>query len=225
MSLAMRSMQPAFVSAKASACVPRPLPLALTRRLVNPIGAVRLAAAPDAASAAAPVAALEEVYVPAPGGPGSLMELTKDTYYQYLEENKDTLVIVDCYTDWCGPCKLIYPELVKLAEERTDIKIVKFNCNKYNKDLGVKLKIRVAPTFLLYMNGEMVDTMTGAKVEKLKEKIEDALNQPTFIVSSGEEEEIPKNRHPHRRIVVLNASEALTQSYILNPGEEGQRSN
>ncbi len=36
--------------------------------------------------------------------------------------------------DWPSP-QVIYPELVKLSKERTDIKIVKFNCNKANKDL------------------------------------------------------------------------------------------
>jgi hypothetical protein len=31
--------------------------------------------------------------------------------------------------------QVIYPELVKLANERSDIRIVKFNCNKANKEL------------------------------------------------------------------------------------------
>ena len=35
------------------------------------------------------------------------------------------------------------------------------NCNKSNKELGVALKIRVAPTFHLYKNSEKVAEMTG----------------------------------------------------------------
>lgn len=96
-----------------------------------------------------------------------LFELNKDTFYDYLKQEADKLVIVDFYTDWCGPCKIMYPQLVKLQEEMPHIRIVKFNCNKANKDLGVQLKIRVAPTFHLYRNNEKVAEMTGAKLEKL----------------------------------------------------------
>ena len=57
----------------------------------------------------------------------------------------------------CGPCKLILPQLVDMAKEMEGrVHIVKFNCNKYNKELGISLGIKVAPTFLLYKNGEQV---------------------------------------------------------------------
>ena len=43
------------------------------------------------------------------------------------------------------------PLLEKLASELEGrAEIVKFNCNKYNKELGVSLGIKVAPTFHLY---------------------------------------------------------------------------
>lgn len=36
------------------------------------------------------------------------------------------------------------------------VTILKFNCNKANKELGVSLGIKVAPTFILYKNNEKV---------------------------------------------------------------------
>ncbi|KAG2430926.1 hypothetical protein HXX76_009898 [Chlamydomonas incerta] len=96
-----------------------------------------------------------------------LLQLDKDTFWPYLEQQKDTLVVVDFYTDWCGPCKLIYPELVKLSQDRTDVRFVKVNCNKTNKELGMQLQIKVAPTFHLYRNKNKVADMTGAKMDKL----------------------------------------------------------
>eukprot|EP00197_Chlamydomonas_leiostraca_P011397 CAMPEP_0202867768 /NCGR_PEP_ID=MMETSP1391-20130828/9612_1 /ASSEMBLY_ACC=CAM_ASM_000867 /TAXON_ID=1034604 /ORGANISM="Chlamydomonas leiostraca, Strain SAG 11-49" /LENGTH=178 /DNA_ID=CAMNT_0049547831 /DNA_START=39 /DNA_END=575 /DNA_ORIENTATION=+ len=104
-----------------------------------------------------------------------LHELNQETFYPYLEEHRQTLVVVDFYTDWCGPCKVMYPELVKLSQEKTNIKVVKFNCNKQNKELGVKLKIKVAPTFHLYKNNEKVAEMTGAKIDKLRALIDEQL--------------------------------------------------
>lgn len=96
-----------------------------------------------------------------------LLELNKDTFDSYLAQQGDTLTVVDFFTDWCGPCKLMYPELVKLSVEMPDVRFVKFNCNKQNKDLGIKLGIKVAPTFHLYRNRVKVADMTGAKLDKL----------------------------------------------------------
>ncbi|PNH08590.1 Thioredoxin F, chloroplastic [Tetrabaena socialis] len=98
---------------------------------------------------------------------GGLLELNTDSFWPYLEGVGNTLVVVDFFTDWCGPCKLIYPELVKLSQTREDVRFVKVNCNKTNKELGIQLAIKVAPTFHLYRNSVKVAEMTGAKVDKL----------------------------------------------------------
>lgn len=51
------------------------------------------------------------------------------------------------------------------------VRIVGFNCSKENRELGLKLAIKVAPTFHLYRKGQKVAEMTGAKVDKLTELI------------------------------------------------------
>ncbi|KAI8465290.1 MAG: thioredoxin-like protein [Monoraphidium minutum] len=112
---------------------------------------------------------------PAPAGAkGGLRELTSADFWTFLEGSADKLTVVDFFTDWCGPCKLIMPELVKMHEELTPRggQVVKLNCNKENKDLGKELAIKVAPTFHLYRGREKVGEMTGAKVDKLRELIE-----------------------------------------------------
>lgn len=70
----------------------------------------------------------------------TMLELNKDTFYPFLkgEEAGDKLVIIDFYTDWCGPCKLIYPDLLILQKQLQPkgVLFAKFNCNKENLDLG-----------------------------------------------------------------------------------------
>ncbi|PSC71986.1 Thioredoxin chloroplastic [Micractinium conductrix] len=103
-----------------------------------------------------------------------LMEVNKDNFYAVVEEKSASkLVLVDCYTDWCGPCKMILPTLLQWSEELADkLEIIKFNCNKENKEVGIALGIKVAPTFLLYKDNKQVAMMTGAKTEQLRELIE-----------------------------------------------------
>lgn len=103
-----------------------------------------------------------------------LQELSKLDYYQYLEDAGNDLVVVDFFTDWCGPCKMMYPKLLEMADEfkANGVRIVKLNCNKFNKELGTGLGVRVAPTFFLYKNGQKVADMTGAHVNKLRALVE-----------------------------------------------------
>lgn len=108
----------------------------------------------------------------AEGEQKTLRELTKDDYYSYIEASASTLTVVDFYTDWCGPCKVMMPLILELADElEGKVNFVKFNCNAYNKELGVGLGIKVAPTFFLYKNNVKVAAMTGAKIEELKELV------------------------------------------------------
>ena len=57
----------------------------------------------------------------------------------------------------CGPCKLMLPVLEKMAVDLSGkVDIVKFNCNKKNKELGQSLGIKVAPTFHVYRDTKQV---------------------------------------------------------------------
>eukprot|EP01025_Chloroclados_australasicus_P058399 TRINITY_DN7327_c0_g1_i1.p2 TRINITY_DN7327_c0_g1~~TRINITY_DN7327_c0_g1_i1.p2 ORF type:complete len:180 (-),score=17.30 TRINITY_DN7327_c0_g1_i1:342-812(-) len=104
-----------------------------------------------------------------------LVEINKDNFHQFIKDESNGLVVVDFYTDWCGPCKLIYPQLCELNQEYGDeVSIVKFNCNAYNKEIGKELKIKVAPTFHLYRAGDKIAEMSGANVDRLKDLISKA---------------------------------------------------
>lgn len=102
-----------------------------------------------------------------------LVELTKDTFYDALKDAGETLVVVDFFTNWCGPCKAIYPKLLEFRDTyQGQVLFYKFNCNKANKELGQQLGIKVAPTFQLYKGGNKVAEITGAKADVLRELVE-----------------------------------------------------
>ena len=88
----------------------------------------------------------------------------KFTTANFEEEviKSDIPVLVDFYADWCGPCKMMMPVVEKMAEKYDGkIKVGKVNSDEVNQ-LAAKYNIMSIPSFLLFKNGELVDTLTGA---------------------------------------------------------------
>ncbi len=80
------------------------------------------------------------------------------------EDFKDVInsgkVLVDFYADWCGPCQMLAPILEQLAEEQTDVKIVKLNVDEAQSIAG-EYRVMSIPTMILFENGEVVDQKVG----------------------------------------------------------------
>lgn len=97
------------------------------------------------------------------------------TYNDFLQLHADKLVVVDFYTDWCGPCKLVAPEIERMARESDPSKVqyAKLNCGLTNdsKKLAISLGIKALPTFHLYREAKLQTMMTGNKVKALEELI------------------------------------------------------
>ena len=68
---------------------------------------------------------------------------------------KEGKVILDVYTEWCGPCKFVSPILEKLKNEGL-IKLLKEDLDK-NRPLGEKFGITAIPTLLFFNNGELLN--------------------------------------------------------------------
>merc|ERR1712217_71084 len=84
--------------------------------------------------------------------------------------NASGLVIVDFYTDWCGPCKRIAPDIENLEKEETSVTFLKVNVDE-SEDVTSKYEISSMPTFLFIKNGTVLDTVIGAALPKIKEKL------------------------------------------------------
>ncbi|EFJ50351.1 thioredoxin [Volvox carteri f. nagariensis] len=148
------------------ACVPI-MAVALPRKVMS---ARRVARTEKATLASMPVTA-DAVVAP----PKIVHTITAEQYHDFLAEHSDKLVTMDFYAVWCGPCKMIAPELERMAAESDPSKLVfaKLDCGATNesKKLAMSLGIKALPTFHLYKNSKIVDTMTGAKVKSLADLI------------------------------------------------------
>lgn len=84
---------------------------------------------------------------------------------------KEGNVIVDCYADWCGPCKMISPIMDTLSEEIKNYKFYKLNVDESEK-ISRQYGIMSIPTILIFKEGKEIKRIIGFKPkEELKKEI------------------------------------------------------
>lgn len=89
------------------------------------------------------------------------MQLTGSNIEKEVYQS-DIPVLVDFYADWCGPCKMMAPLVAQLSEAyEGKCKVGKCNTDE-NPMLTREFNIMSIPTFILFKDGAVVDTLIGA---------------------------------------------------------------
>jgi len=85
---------------------------------------------------------------------------------------KYPFIVVDCWAQWCGPCKMLGPILENLAKKYSgEIVFGKIDVDS-NTGTAKKYGIRSIPNLIVFKNGQKVGDIVGAMPEgKLIERI------------------------------------------------------
>jgi thioredoxin 1 len=74
----------------------------------------------------------------------------------------NNLLVVDCYADWCGPCRMIAPIVEDLANEYSGrVSFAKVDVDSA-PSVSRQFHVSSIPTLLFFKNGELVDRQIGA---------------------------------------------------------------
>ena len=100
--------------------------------------------------------------------PGQVVHCTSEQHYHdTLVDAGEKLVVVDCFAEWCPPCRQIAPTFLSLAQQYPDIVFVKVDVDKVPEIKSV-LSVWAMPTFTFLRNGNVVGSFMGADVRKLR---------------------------------------------------------
>lgn len=97
--------------------------------------------------------------------PDSTIVVTDSTMDEAVA--KYPFLVVDCWAEWCGPCKMMGPVLDKLAKDHQgDIVFAKLDVDG-NNQTAAKFGIRSIPDLLVFKNGKKVGDIIGAMPEQM----------------------------------------------------------
>ena len=82
-----------------------------------------------------------------------IIHLTNEKFKELIKEK----TLVDFYANWCGPCKMLAPELEKVE---SSVKVVKVDVDEF-EDLAKEYGVMSIPTLILFENGKEIKRNIG----------------------------------------------------------------
>ncbi|MCQ2796856.1 MAG: thioredoxin [Bacilli bacterium] len=81
-------------------------------------------------------------------------------YDEFHDSIKEGLVLVDFYTTWCGPCKMLAPILEDMAEEYPQLTVIKVDAEEAPL-LSAEFRVNAVPTLIKFQDGKMIEQRAG----------------------------------------------------------------
>jgi thioredoxin 1 len=109
--------------------------------------------------------------------PGKIFHMkNRDELANFVKVND--YVIIKIGAEWCGPCKRIQPTVDKLFQQMpNDVHLVMVDAD--DGDIAAALRVKVLPTFLNYIKGDLQDVYATGDEESVVKFFQSTLNRAT----------------------------------------------
>ncbi len=108
-----------------------------------------------------------------------------------VEPSQTSLVLVDFWAEWCGPCKQLSPIIEKIAAEYADrgVLLVKINVDE-NRFIASQFRVQSIPTVYAVFQGQPVADLTQARTEsQYRQMLDQLLGQLPIQSEAGQREQ------------------------------------
>lgn len=91
-----------------------------------------------------------------------MSEFVKEVNYEQLKETiqNNKTVLVDFFATWCGPCKMLAPQLDKVAQNQSDAVVIKIDVDR-EEEATMQYQVQAIPTLVLIKDGKEVARKLG----------------------------------------------------------------
>lgn len=80
-----------------------------------------------------------------------------------------SLVVIDFYATWCGPCKVLAPKLEALANKYHSVRFCKVDVDATQmQEIASSQNVSAMPTIVFYKRGREIDRVVGADIKKIE---------------------------------------------------------
>ncbi len=95
------------------------------------------------------------------------IEVSDATFKEVIQNH--SLVVVDCWAPWCGPCFMVAPVVEEMARDYAGkILFGKLNVDE-NRGVSMQYQIMSIPTLLVFKDGKLLDRIIGAMPRQMLE--------------------------------------------------------
>ena len=102
----------------------------------------------------------------------NLIEIESNEQFENL--NKDGIVVIDFWAEWCMPCKMMLPVIDSLAQDNPEVTFLKVNVDR-QPEIASRYGVRNIPTFHFLNEGESVEKKIGQSPQSQMQEVIDAI--------------------------------------------------